>query len=64
MEEILVLNKLNNMNKKTKTIIGVAAVGVVAYFVLKPKGYANANAKSTNFWNREAHLKFWKKIFG
>jgi len=52
------------MERNTKILIGLAAAGVVAYLVFKPKGYANASAKSSNFWNREAHLKFWKKIFG
>ena len=52
------------MDKQTKILLGLAAAGVVAYLVLKPKGYANANAKPKSFWNREAHLKFWKKIFG
>ena len=51
------------MEKNTKILLGVGAV-IAAYLILKPKKYANATAKTKIFWNREAHLKFWKKIFG
>jgi hypothetical protein len=53
------------MEKNTKILLGLAAAGVVVYLATKPKkAVANASGSLSNFWNREAHLKFWKKIFG
>jgi hypothetical protein len=53
------------MTTKNKYIIGLAAAGVAAYLVFKPKAYANVqgNAKQKLFWDREAHVKFWKRLF-
>ena len=37
MEALIKLGKSNIMEKQTKILIGIAAAGVVAYLVLKPK---------------------------
>lgn len=52
------------MDNKQKFLIGLAVAGVAAYFITKPK-YSNADAakQPSKFWNRQAHLNFWKKLF-
>jgi len=53
------------MDNKLKVLIGLAVTtGVVAFVVTRPK-YANATApkKRSSFWDRQAHLNFWNKIF-
>lgn len=53
------------MDNKLKVLIGLAVTtGVVAYVVTRPK-YANATAakKPSLFWDKQAHLNFWKNLF-
>jgi hypothetical protein len=52
------------MDNKLKVLIGLAATTVVVAFVVTPRfASADASKQTSKFWNRQAHLDFWKKLF-